>query len=56
VNFVRLIKDGKILSPTVEVSFTGVNAKKNSGIRQEEQNRTFNIQPKKKASAIREGC
>jgi len=56
VNFVRLIKDDKILSPTVEVSFTGVNAKMNSGVQQVDQNRTFNIQPKKKASAIREGC
>jgi thiosulfate reductase/polysulfide reductase chain A len=57
VNFVRLIKNDEILSPTVEVSMTGVNAKKISGVQQQEEtNRTFNIQPKKKASAIREGC
>ena len=57
VNFVRLIKDEQPLSPTVEVSMTGVSAKKISGVKQEEdQNKTFNIQPKKKASAIKEGC
>ena len=56
-NFVRIIKDNNILSPTVEVSMTGVSANKVSGIQnQTEQNKTFNIQPKKKQSAIREGC
>ncbi len=57
VNFVRLIKENQILSPTVEVSITGVSANKVSGIKhKEESNRRFNIQPKKKQSAIREGC
>jgi hypothetical protein len=57
VNFVRLIKENRILSPTVEVSITGVSANKVSGIKhKDESNRRFNIQPKKKQSAIREGC
>jgi len=57
VNFVRLIKENKILSPTVEVSITGVSANKVSGIKHKgESDRRFHIQPKKKQSAIREGC
>jgi thiosulfate reductase/polysulfide reductase chain A len=56
VNFVRLLVDDQPLTPTVEVSFTGVSANKISGIKQKEEQRTFNIQPKKKESAIREGC
>ncbi len=56
VNFVRIISNGTPLSPSVEVSMTGVNAKKISGVKQKEEQRTFNIQPKKKESAIREGC
>ena len=56
VNFVRIISDGKILTPTEEVSMTGVNAKKVSGIQHKQEERIFHIQPKKKQSAIREGC
>lgn len=56
VNFVRVILDGKILSPTVAVSMTGVNAKKISGIEHKIQERTFHIQHKKKEPVIREGC
>lgn len=56
VNFVRLLKDGNVLTPTVEVSMTGVSAKKMSGIKQKEEHRTFHIQPKKKEPAMREGC
>ncbi len=56
VNFVRIISDGKILNPTAEVSMTGVNAKKVSGIQHKQEERIFHIQPKKKQSAIREGC
>jgi thiosulfate reductase/polysulfide reductase chain A len=56
VNFVRLLVNDQPLSQTIEVSLTGVNAKKVSGVQQKEEQRTFNIQPRKKQSAIREGC
>ena len=56
VNFVRLILNDKILSPTVAVSLTGVNSKKISGVQQKVEQRTFHIQQKKKEPAIREGC
>ncbi len=56
VNFVRLLQNNNPLMPTAEVSMTGVNSKKVSGVTQKEEQRTFNVQPKKKESAIREGC
>jgi thiosulfate reductase/polysulfide reductase chain A len=55
VNFVHLVLDGSVLTPTVEMSMTGVNGKKVSGVQQKESNRIFQM-PKKKKSAIREGC
>ncbi|MFZ0453021.1 MAG: molybdopterin-dependent oxidoreductase [Ignavibacteriaceae bacterium] len=56
VNFVRIIVDDKILIPSIEVSMTGVSAKKISGIQHKEEKRIFHVQPKKKEPAIREGC
>jgi thiosulfate reductase / polysulfide reductase chain A len=56
VNFVRLIVNDQPIAPTIEVSLTGISANKISGMPQKIENRTFNIQPKKKQSAIREGC
>ena len=56
VNFVRLLVDDQPLTPTVEVSLTGVSSSKISGVKQKQKQRTFNIQPRKKQSAIREGC
>jgi thiosulfate reductase/polysulfide reductase chain A len=56
VNFVRLIVNDQPIAPTVEISMTGVSANKISGVQQKIENRTFNVQPKKKQSAIREGC
>ncbi|MGB8317594.1 MAG: hypothetical protein WCE54_05690, partial [Ignavibacteriaceae bacterium] len=56
VNFVRIIVDDKILIPSIEVSMTGVSAKKVSGIQHKEEERIFHVQPKKKEPAIREGC
>ena len=56
VNFVRLVVDGEVLTPSAEVSMTGVNAKKVSGIQQKDQKRIFHIQPKKKQPGGREGC
>ncbi len=56
VNFVRLILNEKVLTPTVEISMTGVNADKVSGVKQKEEKRIFHMQQKKKEPAIREGC
>ncbi len=56
VNFVHLVKNGKTLSPTVQVSFTGVTSNKNSNIEKKEVNRTFHRVIKKQETAIREGC
>ena len=57
VNFVRLLIDDNPLSPSVEVSFTGVSSQKNSNIKQDEtQPKIFNRIIKKKASTIQEGC
>ena len=56
VNFVRLLQNGNALTPTVEVSMTGINSKKVSGVKHIEEKKTFHIEPKKKQSVIREGC
>ena len=58
VNFVRLMQDDQPLSPTVEVSFTGVTSNKISNVKQKEAGtRTFDrIITKKKQSGMREGC
>jgi hypothetical protein len=57
VNFVRLLADNNVLSPTVEVNFTGISSNKVSGIQQDEsQPKIFNRIIKKKTSTIREGC
>jgi len=56
VNFVRLVVDGEVLTPSAEVSLTGVNAQKVTGIQQKEEKRIFHVQPKKKQPGLREGC
>ncbi len=57
VNFVRLLRNDEPLSPSVEVSFTGVTSNKVSNVKQKETGtRTFNRVIKKEQSAVREGC
>lgn len=58
VNFVRLMQNDQPLSPTVEVSLTGVTSSKISNVKQKEAGtRTFHrIITTKKQSGMREGC